>query len=77
MYPFKYYVCAFDEVNEDSYEKYGLFYAENYRDATDKLVDYYGDKNILKFSLEGFEDGPIELEKGLVDAVFELRENKW
>ena len=77
MYPFKYYVNVYDEVNEDTYEKHGLLYADNYVHATEKLVSYYGENNLIRFSLEGFEDGPIELEKELVDRVFKERLNRW
>ena len=77
MYPFKYYVCAYDEIEEHDYEKYGLLYASDYVNATEKLVNYYGETNIIRFSVEGFEDGPIELEKDLLDRVFDERLNKW
>jgi len=55
MYPFKYYVCAYDEIEEHNYEKFGLLYASGYVNATEKLVNYYGETNIVGFQLKGLK----------------------
>lgn len=77
MYPFTYKIEYYDEVDYDKLIKYGLLYANDYRDAMDLLGDYYGEEAISRVELKVLADGPIELPESLLRELVEKRENSY
>ncbi len=55
---FKYKVGFRDEVWE-IYEFEGIIFAENYRDAINKLFECYADPNLVRFYVDYLDDSPM------------------
>ena len=46
------YTMKFIDDNYDDYEVEGIIFAENFRDAADKLIEAYGEGNLMGYKID-------------------------
>ena len=56
---YKYTVCFIDTDTYKTYEERGYTFANNYSEAMDKIVSYYGEEDIEKCSLSFIADREV------------------
>lgn len=75
MYPFLYKLEIINELADISDRDYilhpcGITYGATYAEAMERLVDWYGDKNIVKVKfLFALENEPIELSETILATI--------
>ena len=64
MFPYIYKVKWYDEATIET--SYGLTFAENFVQASDYIIGYFGEENIASIKITGIGDGShniLELDK--------------
>lgn len=80
LYPTKYKIKYWDELNNVIVIEHGLIYAESYADFMVRIEDFYGSDNIVSIEVAQLEYGPILLSKEqyehLDDSFHMIKEGK-
>lgn len=69
MYPVYFKIDFWDEINEKEKIETGFFYADTYKDAAERLTQYYGEDTINSMSITLLDEGPILIPEPIAEKI--------